>query len=104
MIDRREFLLTGGVFAFGTPLSTFPAKAAPRGIMQTNNADVFWPGGARLAISISMQMEAGAQPESGAEIARRAPPGQNTSALFVCIIPLGAALAGKVLRLSLIHI
>jgi len=34
--------------------------------MQTNNSDVFWPGGARLVISISMQMEAGAQPESGA--------------------------------------
>jgi peptidoglycan/xylan/chitin deacetylase (PgdA/CDA1 family) len=28
---------------------------------------MFWPGGARLVISISMQMEAGAQPESGAE-------------------------------------
>ena len=35
--------------------------------MQTNNTDVFWPDGARLVISISMQMEAGAQPESGAE-------------------------------------
>ena len=35
--------------------------------MQTNNADAFWPGGARLVISISMQMEAGAQPGSGAE-------------------------------------
>jgi peptidoglycan/xylan/chitin deacetylase (PgdA/CDA1 family) len=28
---------------------------------------MFWPGGARLVVSISMQMEAGAQPESGAE-------------------------------------
>ena len=27
----------------------------------------FWPNGARLAISISMQFEAGAQPERGAE-------------------------------------
>ena len=60
MIDRREFLITGGVFAFAaTPLA--------RGTMQANNTDGFWPGGARLVISISMQMEAGAQPESGAE-------------------------------------
>jgi peptidoglycan/xylan/chitin deacetylase (PgdA/CDA1 family) len=35
--------------------------------MQTNNTDPFWPDKARLVISISMQMEAGAQPESGAE-------------------------------------
>jgi peptidoglycan/xylan/chitin deacetylase (PgdA/CDA1 family) len=68
MIDRREFLITGGVFAFAaTPLTNSPAKTAARGNMQTNNADVFWPGGARLVISISMQMEAGAQPEGGGE-------------------------------------
>ncbi len=35
--------------------------------MQANNTDVLWPDGARLVISISMQMEAGVQPESGAE-------------------------------------
>ena len=35
--------------------------------MQANNSDPFWPDNARLVISISMQMEAGAQPESGAE-------------------------------------
>ena len=35
--------------------------------MQTDNTDPFWPDKARLVISISMQIEAGAQPESGAE-------------------------------------
>ena len=35
--------------------------------METNNTDPFWPDNTRLVISISMQMEAGAQPESGAE-------------------------------------
>ena len=35
--------------------------------MQTNNTDPFWPDSARLVISISMQMEAGAQPENDAE-------------------------------------
>ena len=34
---------------------------------ETNITDPFWPVNARLVISISMQMEAGAQPESGAE-------------------------------------
>ena len=35
--------------------------------MQTNNTDPFWPDKARLVISVSMQMEAAAQPDSGAE-------------------------------------
>jgi peptidoglycan/xylan/chitin deacetylase (PgdA/CDA1 family) len=68
MIDRREFLMTSAAFALAAaPLDSSPAQIAQRGNMQTNNTDVFWPGGARLVISISMQMEAGAQPESGAE-------------------------------------
>ena len=31
------------------------------------NSSAFWPNGARLVISVSMQFEAGAQPERGAE-------------------------------------
>jgi len=31
------------------------------------NSSAFWPNGARLAVSVSMQFEAGAQPERGAE-------------------------------------
>jgi peptidoglycan/xylan/chitin deacetylase (PgdA/CDA1 family) len=67
MIDRREFLITSGAFGVAATPLAIPANAAQRGIMQTTNTDVFWPDGARLVISISMQMEAGAQPESGAE-------------------------------------
>ena len=68
MIDRREFLTTAGAFTLAaTPLTNSPAQTARGETTQTNNADVFWPGGARLVISISMQMEAGAQPESGAD-------------------------------------
>src|SRR5258707_15218156 len=68
MIERRNFLITGGAIALAAaPLVNSPAKAAQRETMQTNRTGVFWPGGARLVISISMQMEAGAQPESGAE-------------------------------------
>src|SRR5437879_1982850 len=66
MIDRREFLMTGGALAFAAPVTASP-QSAQRGSMQTNDTDPFWPDKARLVISISMQMEAGAQPESGAE-------------------------------------
>jgi peptidoglycan/xylan/chitin deacetylase (PgdA/CDA1 family) len=66
MIDRREFLMAGGAFAFSAPVTASP-QTSQGGTMQTNNTDPFWPDKARLVISISMQMETGAQPESGAE-------------------------------------
>src|SRR5258708_2835666 len=66
MIDRREFLMVGRALAFGAPVTASPQTAQGR-TMQTNNTDPFWPNKARLVISISMQMEAGAQPDSGAE-------------------------------------
>src|SRR6202790_1540414 len=68
MNNRREFMMTGGAFALAaTQLNGFTAQTPERETMQTNNSDAFWADGARLVISISMQMEAGAQPESGAE-------------------------------------
>ena len=68
MIDRRELLITSGVSALASVTKTnAPVTSAKRGNMQTNATDVFWPGGARLVVSISLQMEAAAQPESGAE-------------------------------------
>src|ERR1700722_17841080 len=68
MIDRREFIMTGGALPFvATRLNGLTAQTPERENMQTNNSDAFWADGARLVISISMQMEAGAQPESGAE-------------------------------------
>src|SRR5258708_27991812 len=58
--------MSGGALAFAASVTISP-QTAQRGTMQTNNADPFWPDKARLVISISMQMEAGAEPESGAE-------------------------------------
>jgi hypothetical protein len=34
--------------------------------IEMKNPRAFWPNGARLVISVSMQFEAGAQPERGA--------------------------------------
>jgi hypothetical protein len=60
MINRREFVMTGGAFALAaTQLNGFTAQIPERETMQTNNSNAFWPDGARLVISISMQMEAG---------------------------------------------
>jgi hypothetical protein len=66
---RREFL-QAGVISVAASTSSVPLPAAvgqsPRE-SSTDGAGKFWPNGARLVISISMQMEAGAQPQSGAE-------------------------------------
>ena len=67
--SRRNFLGQAGALAAGgllaqaagaqtaTPSATAPAAATGE----------FWPGGARLAISISMQFEAGGQPPKGTD-------------------------------------
>jgi peptidoglycan/xylan/chitin deacetylase (PgdA/CDA1 family) len=71
---RRDFLKRSAISALaagavsqipqakgfaGQTSSTSPAQLISRG--------PFWPDGARMVVSISMQMEAGAQPASGAE-------------------------------------
>ncbi len=68
-IERRGFL-TGSVVsavacAMGR-LGVLPAKAKEDDGSSAKNQR-FWPNGARMVVSVSMQMEAGAQPSSGAE-------------------------------------
>src|SRR2546425_1276229 len=72
-MKRRDFIKDSAVsgLAIATSSPSFddvlgrtkPSSASA----QSGSETAFWPDGARLVISISMQMEAGAQPLSGAE-------------------------------------
>ncbi|MCA8428031.1 polysaccharide deacetylase family protein [Burkholderia seminalis] len=70
-LPRRRFLAqTGAGLAAGAAVmagASRPATAAPIPARPTPDAAPFWPDGARLVISISMQFEAGGQPASGAD-------------------------------------
>ena len=68
-INRRQFL--AGAAAGSTALmlahgAALAATGASKMTTTSTSGGAFWPNGARLAISISMQFEAGAQPERGA--------------------------------------
>ena len=66
-MDRRRFMK--GSTALGLAMSGAKAQApgqnAGKASARAARND-FWPGGARLVVSLSLQMEAGAQPERGA--------------------------------------
>ncbi|MDE1178282.1 MAG: polysaccharide deacetylase family protein [Edaphobacter sp.] len=67
-MNRRDLLKGAGLAAVGA--ATVPAVLAESDLPQSGGIGAgkgFWPNEARLVISISMQMEAGAQPGSGAE-------------------------------------
>ena len=67
-MHRRQFLQSG----LGAPLALALAGNQTQGLspenpMSEQDTKEFWPNGARLAVSISMPFEAGAEPERGAE-------------------------------------
>ena len=66
-MTRRDLIKTGAMVAIAgaVPPSVTPAAAIPA--QQKLAPGTFWPDRARMIISVSMQMEAGAQPTSGAE-------------------------------------
>ncbi|MBZ4332306.1 polysaccharide deacetylase family protein [Corallococcus sp. AS-1-12] len=67
MSTRRQFLSGTAVAAGALAVSGAVAAQVPaRGAAKASAKKGFWPGGARLAISLSLQFEAGAQPERGA--------------------------------------
>jgi peptidoglycan/xylan/chitin deacetylase (PgdA/CDA1 family) len=53
--------------AMAGAVSSSVTLADPAPEQHKHAAGTFWPDGARIVISVSMQMEAGAQPTSGAE-------------------------------------
>jgi peptidoglycan/xylan/chitin deacetylase (PgdA/CDA1 family) len=66
MTSRRDVIKAGAMAAMARalPLSATLADSVPE---QSKPAVGFWPNGARRVICVSMQMEGGAQPASGAE-------------------------------------
>lgn len=74
--SRRDFLakagMGAGMLATGLAMHAMPgvAMAAQDASRRTDHGDengAFWPDGARLVISISMQFEAGGQPAKGTD-------------------------------------
>jgi peptidoglycan/xylan/chitin deacetylase (PgdA/CDA1 family) len=70
-MDRRAFMQRS-ISSAAAMATTSAARTSPPGRIrneriETKNSSAFWPNGARLVVSISMQFEAGAQPERGAE-------------------------------------
>jgi hypothetical protein len=59
-VKRREFISN-------TPTEEIAMKKPSNSSAQLSSKGPFWPDGARMVISMSMQMEAGAQPAGGAE-------------------------------------
>jgi peptidoglycan/xylan/chitin deacetylase (PgdA/CDA1 family) len=67
MITRRNFVKASATSALAAGLPIVSELSGQTGSPQMNATNTFWPNGARMAISVSMQMEGGAQPASGAE-------------------------------------
>lgn len=61
--DRRKFMKQSAAALAGTAL----AGPAPAAAAATSTPGSFWPDGARLVISVSMQFEAGGEPAFGAD-------------------------------------
>jgi peptidoglycan/xylan/chitin deacetylase (PgdA/CDA1 family) len=61
-MDRRRFIQ--GSTALGVAMSSARAQSSRR--RASTQLTGFWPDGARLVVSLSLQMEAGAQPDRGA--------------------------------------
>jgi len=67
MTSRRDLIKAGAMAAIAGAVPSSVTFADPGPEQNKRGTGTFWPNGARMAISVSMQMEAGAQPTSGAE-------------------------------------
>jgi peptidoglycan/xylan/chitin deacetylase (PgdA/CDA1 family) len=67
MASRRDLIKAGAMAAMLGSVRSPVALADPVREQRNLAQGAFWPNGARMVISVSMQMEGGAQPTSGAE-------------------------------------
>src|SRR5260370_2972974 len=67
MASRRDLIKAGAIAGMAGALPSLVAFAEPIPEQHKPVARNFWPDGARMVISVSLQMEGGAQPASGAE-------------------------------------
>jgi peptidoglycan/xylan/chitin deacetylase (PgdA/CDA1 family) len=67
MTSRRDLIKGGALAAIAGAVPASAAFAEPVPEQRDTTAGTFWPNGARMVISISLQMEGGAQPASGAD-------------------------------------
>jgi peptidoglycan/xylan/chitin deacetylase (PgdA/CDA1 family) len=67
MTSRRDAMKAGGMAAIAGILPSSATRADREPAQGKLAAGAFWPDGARMVISVSMQMEGGAEPTSGAE-------------------------------------
>jgi len=67
MASRRDLLKAGAMAVMAGALPSSVTSADPIPEQHTPIAPNFWLDGARMIISVSLQMEGGAQPASGAE-------------------------------------
>lgn len=63
-MDRRRFMQNST--AIGLAMAPLAQEAAQTTSPRAAKSRDFWPGGARMVVSLSMQFETGAQPERGA--------------------------------------
>jgi peptidoglycan/xylan/chitin deacetylase (PgdA/CDA1 family) len=63
-MDRRGFMKSGAALAMAAAQD--PARGEDQKVPAHGARGSFWPNGARMVVSLSLQMEAGAQPDRGA--------------------------------------
>jgi peptidoglycan/xylan/chitin deacetylase (PgdA/CDA1 family) len=62
-MDRRKFIQSSAALGLSMAPADAQQAANPK---EANQQKAFWPHGARFVVSLSMQLETGAQPERGA--------------------------------------
>ena len=67
MTSRRDLIKAEAMAAMAGAVPSSVTLAEPAPELNKPGTGAFWPDGARMVISVSMQMEGGAQPTSGVE-------------------------------------